>query len=78
MSAQLKHRKKVDEDDSRAYDHSRIGQSYDKTMKSFNGENITPTGSRNFGCLVSGKNDGDEDQTQFGSLLVKMRKRCEK
>lgn len=24
-------------------------------MKSFNGENITPTGSRNFGCLVSGK-----------------------
>ncbi|KAI5391501.1 hypothetical protein KIW84_076351 [Lathyrus oleraceus] len=43
-------------------------------MKSFNGENITPTGSRNFGCLVSGKNDSDEDQTQFGSLLVKMRK----
>ncbi|KAI5437616.1 hypothetical protein KIW84_023648 [Lathyrus oleraceus] len=46
-------------------------------MKSFNGENITPTGSRNFGCLVSGKNDSDEDQTQFGSLLAEMRKSCE-
>ncbi|KAI5393445.1 hypothetical protein KIW84_060540 [Lathyrus oleraceus] len=74
LSAQLEHRKKVDGDDSRAYDHSRIGQSNDKTMKSFNGEIITPTGSRNFGCLVSGKNDSDKDQTQFGSLLVEMRK----
>ncbi|KAL5071721.1 hypothetical protein RYX36_022608 [Vicia faba] len=69
----LEHRKKVDGDDSRAYDRKRIGQSNDKTMKSFNGETLTPTGSGNFGCLVSG-NVGDKDQTQFGSLLVKMRK----
>lgn len=74
LSAQLEHRKKVDGDDSRAYDRSRIGQSNDKTMKSFNGEKLTPTGSGNFGCLVSGKNVADKDQAQFGSLLIKMRK----
>ncbi|XP_058725074.1 protein EARLY FLOWERING 3-like [Vicia villosa] len=74
LSPQLEHRKKVDGDDSRAYDRSRIGQSNDKTMKSFNGEKLTLTGSGNFGCLVSGKNVGDKDQTQFGSLLIKMRK----
>ncbi|CAK8569820.1 unnamed protein product [Lathyrus sativus] len=74
LTARIEHRKKVDGDDSHAYDRSRIGQSNDKTMKSFNGEKHTPMGSGNFGCSVSVKNDGDKDQTQFGSLVVKMRK----
>lgn len=74
LSAQLGQRKKVDGDGSHAYDHSRIGQSNNKTMKSFNGKKLTPVGARNFCCSVAGENDGDKDQTQFGSLLVKMRK----
>lgn len=41
LSTQLEQRKKVDGDDSRAYDHSRIGQSNDKMTNGFNGEKIT-------------------------------------
>lgn len=72
--AQLKQRKKVDEDDIRAYKHSRIGQSNDKTLDSFNVKKLTPMDSRNFCYSVAGKNDGDKDQTQFGSPHVDVRR----
>lgn len=41
LSTQLEQRKKVDGDESRAYDHSRIGQSNHQMTNSFNGEKIT-------------------------------------
>ncbi|KAI4316560.1 hypothetical protein L6164_024533 [Bauhinia variegata] len=76
--AQLEQRKKVDEDDFRVpvYVHSRIGQSHDKTQKSFDGKKLAPVGSRNFGCTVEGdvQNDCNKDQKQTGSPHVSMRK----
>jgi len=41
LSTQIEQRKRVDGYDSRAYDHSRIGQSNDKRTNSSNGEKIT-------------------------------------
>nr|XP_007160975.1 hypothetical protein PHAVU_001G032900g [Phaseolus vulgaris]ESW32969.1 hypothetical protein PHAVU_001G032900g [Phaseolus vulgaris] len=72
-SVQLERRKRADEDDVHAYICSRIGHSNDKTMKSFNGEKITPLGARNF-CSVSVQDDGERGPTLFGSLPVDMRK----
>ncbi|XP_061374895.1 protein EARLY FLOWERING 3-like [Gastrolobium bilobum] len=73
---QPEQRKKVDEDDFRVpvYIHSRIDQSNDESLESFNGKKITATGSRYFGCSVAGQNDSGRDPKQFGSPLVNMRK----
>ncbi|CAJ1972758.1 unnamed protein product [Sphenostylis stenocarpa] len=70
-AVQLESRKRVDEDDVHAYICSRIGQSNDKMMKSFNGTKLTPLGARIFSSV---QNDGDKDSTQFGSLSVDRRK----
>lgn len=73
--AQLEQRKKVDEDDFMVpvYIQSRVGQSNDKTLESFNGEKLTPMGSKNFGCSAAVQNDGGRHLKQFGSPLVNMR-----
>lgn len=73
---QIEQRKKVDEDDFRVpvYVHSRIGQSNDKTQKSFNGSKITPMGSRYFGCSVDVQNNCDKDPKQIGYPHVNMRR----
>ncbi|TKY57945.1 EARLY FLOWERING 3 [Spatholobus suberectus] len=73
-SVQLEQRKKVDEGNVHAYIRSRIGQSNDKILESFNGKKFTPLGARNFCCSVAVQNHGDKDRTQFGSPLVDMRK----
>lgn len=76
LSASLEQRKKVDEDDFRVpvYVHSRIGQYIDKSVESFDGNKLTPTGSRYFGGSIAGQSDCERDPKQFGSSLVNMRK----
>ncbi|RDX97675.1 Protein EARLY FLOWERING 3, partial [Mucuna pruriens] len=76
LSASLEQRKKVDEDDFSVpvYVHSRIGQSNDRSVESFDGKKLPPTGSRYFGCSVAGQSDCERDPKQFGSSLVNMRK----
>ncbi|KAG4391977.1 hypothetical protein AAZX31_04G049300 [Glycine max] len=76
LSASLEQRKKVDEDDFRVpvYFHSRTGQCNDKSVESFNGKKLTPTGSRYFGGSISGQSDCERDPKQFGSSVVNMRK----
>ncbi|KAI4337111.1 hypothetical protein L6164_015564 [Bauhinia variegata] len=77
--SQLEQRKrKVDEDDFRVpvYVHSRIGQSHDKTQKSFDGRKLTPVGSRYSGSTIEGnvQNDYDKDPKAIGSQPVSMSK----
>ncbi|XP_027355026.1 protein EARLY FLOWERING 3-like isoform X2 [Abrus precatorius] len=69
-------RKKVDEDDFRVpvFIHSRNGQSNDKSVESFDGKELPPTGSRFFGCSVAGQSDSERDPKQFSSLHVNVRK----
>ncbi|KAK7351258.1 hypothetical protein VNO77_10571 [Canavalia gladiata] len=71
---QVEQRKKVDEDDFRVpvFIHSRIGQSNEKNVESFDGKKLTPTGSRYFGCSVAGQNE--RDPKQFSSSPVNMKK----
>ncbi|KAJ1423468.1 protein EARLY FLOWERING 3-like [Sesbania bispinosa] len=73
---QLEQRKKVDEDDFMVpvYIRSGTGQSNDKSLESFDGKKLTSTGSRYFGCSVTGQNDCERDPKQNGSPLVNMRK----
>ncbi|TKY74934.1 EARLY FLOWERING 3 [Spatholobus suberectus] len=76
LSASLEQGKKVDEDDFRVpvYIHSRIGQCNDKSVESFDGKKLTPTGSRYFGGSVAGQSECERDPRRFGSSLVNMRK----
>ncbi|KAK7410118.1 hypothetical protein VNO78_00654 [Psophocarpus tetragonolobus] len=76
LRVSLEQRKKVDEDDFMVpvYIHSRAGQCNDKSVESFNGKQLTPTGSRYFGCSVAEQRDCERDPKQFGSSVVNMRK----
>ncbi|KAI9118511.1 hypothetical protein K1719_010843 [Acacia pycnantha] len=74
-------RKKVDEDDFRVpiYMNSSVGQSNDKTLKTFDGKKFSTIGPRYFECTIEVQNDCDEDPKQFVSPYVNIRKymRCE-
>ncbi|KAL2974232.1 hypothetical protein AAZX31_14G091800 [Glycine max] len=74
---QLERRKKVD-DGIHVYTCSRIDQSNDKMLESFNGKKLTPFGARNFCYSVAVQNGGDKDTTQFGFLPADMRKDARK